>query len=238
MYLFLSDLHLGSPLFKIKNELLKLITDDKYSRIYIIGDIIDTWEEDYHKVVSEFKDVIDCINNSPKFIVLIKGNHDPEISIMKFLFPNKPVYFKYETSLGNNTALLFHGDEFDYKITKHITLARFLFPIQWFLERLGFNFNWFTLNLYHSISKKVQHKKYDALVLDIEKEAVEKYKDYDLIIMGHTHKHKLIKLSDNRYYINTGALINYPVYAEFNEEDSTFTIKKFEGVEYNDKANL
>ena len=125
---------------------------------------------------------------------------------------------------------MFHGDEFDYKITKHITLSRFLFPIQWIIERLGFNLNGFLRNLYHSMAQKIGHKNYNDLVMDVEHEVVSRYKDYDIIIMGHTHKGKLVNVNNSMYYINTGSFVNRPCYVEFDEEASVFYIQKFKGI--------
>jgi len=232
MYLLISDMHLGSPMFELKEQLIKVLTDEKYSRIYIIGDLLDEWETDIDEIKEEFADVIDCINNSPKFVTIIRGNHDPESSVLKSIFPNKPVYSHYITDFRGRSVIMFHGDEFDFKITEHMTLSKFLFPIQWTFERAGFNLNKFLRNLYHSIAQKIGHKNYNDLVMDVEQEAAAKYAEYDIFVMGHTHKEKLVKLNNNRFYINTGSLINYPVYVEFDEEEEIFKIRKFEGVNY------
>ena len=232
MYLFISDIHLGSPFFKLKDELINLLTSDRYSKIYIIGDIIDEWETDIESITEEYSDVIDCVNNSPKFVTIIRGNHDPDPMVLQTIFPNKPIYTQFITELHDKKFIMLHGHEFDYRIMDFITWSKLLFPLQWGIERLGFNLNKFLRNLYHSIAQKIGHKNYNDLVMAVEYDAVDKYKDYDVIIMGHTHKHKLVRLNNERFYINTGSLINYPVYIEFDEIGGEFTLRTFEGVDY------
>jgi UDP-2,3-diacylglucosamine pyrophosphatase LpxH len=147
--------------------------------------------------------------------------------VLKSIFTNKPIYSRYETEFNGKKVIMFHGDEFDFKITKRITLSKLLFPIQWVFERLGINLNKFLRNLYHSIAQKIGHKKYNTLVMDVERAAVVKYRDYDVFIMGHTHTEKLVRLNDNKFYVNTGSLINNPVYVEFDESEGMFQIKQF-----------
>jgi len=225
-YLFISDIHLGSPMFKMRDELIKLMSDPKYDKIFILGDVIDEWESDIDTILKEYSDVIECINSSTKSVIFIKGNHDPDPIILKSIFPGRSIYFNYSMQLGSKKVLMIHGHEFDFIILRHITLAKFLFPIQWVCERFGFSMSGFLRDLYHSFAEKFHHKKYDSLVYDAEYEAVNKYKDYDILMMGHTHKEKLVKLDDGRYYINTGSFVHHPAYVEF--DNNIFTIRKFD----------
>jgi len=232
MDLLISDIHLGSPLFDLEEQLISLLSDDKYKRVFIIGDLIDSWEKDLTEIIEENKRVIDCINESKKFIMIIKGNHDPSIDMLKGIFPGRSIYLNYSIDFGNKTAILTHGHEFNFMITKTLSLTKLLFPFQWASERLGFNLNGKLRDLYHSVASKMQHKKYNELVFGIEKKAAERYSEYDVIIMGHTHKEKLVKLSPTKYYVNTGSFVHWPVYTEFVND--SFVTKRIKGVNYDE----
>ena len=97
------------------------------------------------------------------------------------------------------------------------------FPIHWFLERIGVNIKGYLRELFHSISAKKQHKHYNDIVSDIEKEAVKKYSDYSILIMGHTHLSKRVYIS-KPIYINTGSLIHDPCCIEY--DNGIFTKKE------------
>lgn len=232
MDLLLSDIHLGSPLFKLEKQLISLLSDKKYERVFIIGDLIDEWEMDVGEILDKYKDVIDCINDSKKFIMIIKGNHDPSIDVLKAIFPGRAVYINYVINFGDKKTILTHGHEFNFMITKTLSLTKLLFPFQLLSERLGFNLNGALRDLYQSVASKIHHKKYNDLVFSMEKKAAEKYSEYDVIVMGHTHKEKLVKLPDNKFYVNTGSLVHYPVYTEFS--NNYFVTKLIKGVNYDE----
>jgi len=232
MDLLISDIHLGSPLFRLEKQLIDILLDEKYERIFIIGDFIDEWEMDIDEILDKYKDVIDCINESKKFIMIIKGNHDPSIDVLKTIFPNRSIYNNYEINFGNKRAILIHGHEFNFMITNTLSLTKLLFPFQLLSERFGFNLNGALRDLYQSVACKINHKKYNELIFGIENKAVKKYSKYDVIVMGHTHKEKLVKLPGNKYYVNTGSLVHHPVYTEFAND--SFVTKLIKGINYDE----
>jgi len=221
--LFISDFHLGSPLFSKERKVAQLFNCSNYKEIYIIGDIIDTWENDISKISKQYDSLIRIINNSPAKVCVIQGNHDPDIDKLKFIFHNCEVVVNKEISLDGKKAMLVHGDEFDDVVIKYLWLAKVWFPIHWVLERVGINVKGFLRDLFHSISKKKQHKHYNDIISDIEKAAVKKYSDYSIIIMGHTHLSKFVYTSIPTY-INTGSLLNDPCCVEYN--NGIFTKKE------------
>ncbi len=219
-FLFLSDLHLGSPLFESAREIISLLDKD-YDRVFILGDIIDEWEDDVESIVADNKSVIDKINELDN-VVVIKGNHDPTISELKVVFPNKEVIDCYELNYDGKSMIIMHGEEFDHLITNHSWLARLVFPFYWCCERLGFNLKGCLRQLFHSIFAKIEKKHYNDLVLDTEENLVNKYKDkYDYIVVGHTHLPKLVKGTDFTY-INCGDWIYHKSYVEY--EDGQFKL--------------
>jgi len=64
--LFLSDFHLGSPLFESENEILSLLNDD-YDMVFLLGDTIDTWEDDLWSIVTKNNVLLRKLNSLPKF---------------------------------------------------------------------------------------------------------------------------------------------------------------------------
>jgi len=213
--LFISDFHLGSPLFLKERQTTQLFNCSNYKEIYIIGDIIDTWENDVSKIIKQYDSLIRIINNSPAKVSIIQGNHDPSIDKLKFIFHSCDVVVNKEIDLDGKKVIMIHGDEFDAVVVKYLWMTKLWFPIHWVLERMGINVKGYLRELFHSISAKKQHKHYNDIVSAVEREAVKKYSDYDIIIMGHTHLSKLVYTS-KPIYINTGSLIHDPCCIEYD----------------------
>lgn len=213
--LFISDLHLGSPLFRAENKVLSLLNGE-YDRVFILGDVLDVWENDLDSIVFNNKRIIDRINKLDN-VVVVKGNHDPSIYELSSVFYNAIVCPAYRCSVDGKIMVMVHGDECDELIIKYSWSAKLLFSIHWICQRFGLNIKGFFRNLFHSVSMKVDNKYYNELVLDIEKDLVSKYKDgCDCLIVGHTHFPKLIQ-RDNIVYINCGDWIwnrSYVVYKD------------------------
>ncbi len=53
--LFLSDLHLGSPLFRRKAEILNILKDE-YDKIIVVGDLLDVWYKSAYDIYRENED--------------------------------------------------------------------------------------------------------------------------------------------------------------------------------------
>jgi UDP-2,3-diacylglucosamine pyrophosphatase LpxH len=205
--LFMSDFHLGSPLFNPKDEVISLLNSHAYDHIFLIGDIIDEWEGDITYTTIENDKLLDEINKFNN-ITIIKGNHDPSIKIMETIFPNKLIVDKYEYIIDGKKAIMVHGDEFDFMVTKYSWLAKLFFPLHWLLERFGLNLKGFLRDLYCSLANKRDKKYFNKLLLSVETELVNKYGDeYDYIIVGHTHMPKVVNLP-NCKYINCGDWIH------------------------------
>lgn len=215
MKLFLSDLHLGSPLFDKENEIKQLFNCNKYDEVFIIGDIIDTWENSVKTITLKYESLIQSINTSVAKVYIIKGNHDPKIIDLKRIFYKCHVLDNKELNLNGKKTLLIHGHEFDGVMVKYLGINKLLFPIQWLCERLNLNISNWLNTTYHSVAAKISDKHYNDIVLEIEKRVIEKYKDYDILIMGHTHLEKFV-YTYKPVYINTGSLIHDPSYLEYD----------------------
>jgi UDP-2,3-diacylglucosamine pyrophosphatase LpxH len=223
--LYLSDIHLGNPFFESEEYIIKLLNNE-YKKIFLVGDIIDEWEDDVGDIVRDYKDLIDKLNSLDNLIV-IKGNHDPSLEDLKFIFPNAEVCDDYFDEDDN--TLVVHGHEFDKLINKYNWLAKILYPIQWLFERFSLDLSYFFRNLFYSIAAKKDKKYYPKLVLDIEHKIVSTYTLYDNIIVGHTHFPKIVENKvDYISYINCGDWTHSCTYIEYNLEIKEFELKKGE----------
>jgi len=206
--LILSDLHLGNPLFKHESELLNLLYYD-FDEIIFCGDILDIWESPIDKIISKYSNLISYINRRAIDIkiIIIHGNHDPDISKLKEIFFSCLVYESYEY----NNNIVIHGDEFDEFILNYSSLARWLSYFNLIFEKIGLDLKTFFRELFYSISAKRQKIYYNDLVSNIEKSVVDKYfNSFSTVIMGHTHMPKIV--GSKCLYINVGDMIHNYTY--------------------------
>lgn len=218
--LFLSDFHLGSPLFNSNDEIISLLNKYTYDNIFLLGDIIDSWEDNVTNITIRNDELLDEINKFDN-VTIVKGNHDPSIKVLETIFPNIHITDKYEYIIDKKKAILLHGDEFDFMVTKYSWLARLFYPIHWLLERFGLNIKGFLRDLYCSMSNKRDKKYFNKLLLSVETGLVNKYRnDYDYVIVGHTHMPKVVNLPDCKY-VNCGDWIHNRTYILY---DSGFFI--------------
>lgn len=208
MKIFISDLHISSPLFKKDKEIINLINTKEVEEVFILGDILDTWEEDPYRTMENKKDFIYEINQCDKIKVMLIGNHDPEINIMKEIFTNTIVTDKYDMELFGKKVNIVHGHEFDISNS----YLKYFFFLHYIGERLGMNIKGYARNIYYNNLLKKTGLTNDSIVIDIEKKLVARYTSVvDLVICGHTHIPKIVK-TDSIIYANCGSCISEPSY--------------------------
>lgn len=209
MHLIMSDFHLGNPLFNIDNKIIKLFNDKKIKRIYLLGDIFDTWEENIEKTINKHNNLIQVINNSHKVDIIIRGNHDPDIDIMRDIFYNKAVLDHYEDIIHKKKVYMAHGDEFD----NTELFGKLLFKPIKLLERLThLNIRAIGRSMLYNDILRSNNANYNSVVLEMEIKLVNKYSsNYDIMIFGHTHIPKIVKIN-NSMYINCGSIIDNKTY--------------------------
>lgn len=220
--LFLSDFHLGSPLFNCRTDVINLINSPEFSRIVLVGDIIDNWEQTVLQTINEYNDIIGWINKRSKEIQIdyIVGNHDPNKESIMSIFPNVNIH----ESLKFKEGIIIHGHEFDDLVTKYDWVARLLFIPHWILERFGINIKAWFRNLFFSVSNKRDKKYYRSLVVGIQNECVEKYSsEYEFAVLGHTHFPEIIT-NGSFLYVNCGDLIHNKTYIIYDEESDVFKL--------------
>lgn len=220
MKIFISDLHIGSPLFKVENKLIELFNSSKVEEVFILGDLFDIWYKDIYKIVRENVKFIDYLNDSNKIKVILKGNHDPDVDVMRNILNNKVILNKYETELFGKRTFLIHGEEFDSLAYKK--------GLGFYIHRFFANYG---LNLKAAFRNTVLLIKYlklgdikNKLIFEAEKELFNKYsKNYDIIIFGHSHIPKLVRLPEADI-INCGCMVYNPTY--LIADKNTISLKK------------
>lgn len=221
MKIFISDLHISSPLFKKDKDVIDLFNDPKVEEVYILGDLLDTWEQNPYKTAEKKKDFIYELNQSEKLKVILRGNHDPEIPVMREIFPNTVILDQHIMTLFGKKTILIHGHTFD----EYVTRNKPLFFIHYLGERVGLNLKGFFRTRYYNLVRFINDAPKNSLVLKTEKAIVEKYtNEFDLIICGHTHVPKLVRL-ESIDYVNCGCVIYKSTYAVADK--NTMLVKRF-----------
>jgi UDP-2,3-diacylglucosamine pyrophosphatase LpxH len=204
--LFISDFHLGSPLFKNEFAIYDLVTKGNFEHIYVIGDVIDTWENDTSKIVNKYKNFLKLFDHTN--VTIVKGNHDPDIATLKKIFPAAEIVM---SKVIPDIGIVIHGDEFDKLVTKYSWVAKIFYPVHWLLQRFGINIKAFFREMYNSISAKRNSPYYPELVSDIEIKLKEKYLPYGYVFCGHTHEPKFFE-----NYVNCGDWIHNKSYVIYD----------------------
>lgn len=208
--LYLSDLHLGSPLFKGRTAITSLIASPDYDRVFLVGDIIDVWEADLNRITNFYAELVSVIRyiSRKKPVYYILGNHDPSAKRVKEVFPNCIV----SKTLHIGSTVFLHGHDFDLFLMKYYKLIRFLFYFQWVLERTGINVRALIRHIYYNNLDKLPDQERGDFMLANEKKIFDNYcLGYDVIICGHTHLPKIIEDKDT-FYVNCGDWIHSNTY--------------------------
>lgn len=215
MKLFLSDIHLGNILFEKRKELFKLLTNSKYTQIYILGDTLDTWSMELEHIIKIYGDIIDAINSLGVRCTLLKGNHDPDSETLKKVFDKvRLIEGNHRFELDGKTTVLLHGDEFDNMGASAMFLLKCIAPVQWMFTKCGMSFSYRLRDWYYK--QKHGSNFYMKVALDNEKKTVKKYSvDNKIIIMGHTHVAKIVETPEYKY-INCGTALDNASAIEFN----------------------
>ena len=213
--LYLSDLHLGSQFFESQDTVVGLIKSSEFDEINLVGDIWDVWDKSFGEIYAKHHVFFTALSSvcRTKRVRFTRGNHDPEISEIKAYLPE----MEYHTvPIRNNEEgiICLHGDEFSDSILKHDWISRLLYTFIILPLHKTFRIN--LRDRFKDLLGSVAHHKnksyYQDICLDIEKAAIEKYKDeYKHIVLGHTHLPKLVIHEHNNQrveYINCGDWIH------------------------------
>lgn len=213
--LFISDLHLGSSLFKSEAKIMELLSGD-YDKIFIVGDVIDKWSDSIENIVINYGEIIFKINSLDN-VTIIKGNHDPDMGLLETIFYGVNVTDKYI----DDDFVIVHGHEWD----DTLKVGDLFFPIHKFFSKFGLNIKAFIRNIAYTLTAFFKCKDKDInLILDMEREIVSNCLEYgNVIIAGHTHIPKIVN-SDSFIYVNTGDWVYNKSYVEYI--DGNFILNK------------
>ena len=82
-YLVISDLHIGSSLWGNKqsrrlNQIIEEVKNSKKKKLILLGDVIELWTQDPHKVVKKYKNILQKFKQlqEMKKLIWVRGNHD------------------------------------------------------------------------------------------------------------------------------------------------------------------
>jgi predicted phosphodiesterase len=206
--LIISDLHIGNndhfETFGWKPEqfiaaLKKVIYEEKIDRVILNGDIFELYKYSFDEIYNRNKSLIDFLLNNPDFIYL-KGNHD---AICRFGLTSTEVENRHGQKIyieHGHSADFLNGTKLGRKLqTFGFNILRWMSTTGW-VRRIYFKI----LELdeaINSIPKKYHSIRYLTHALRL-------LKDYDMVVLGHTHKieaHKTYYLNNKKQYINSGS---------------------------------
>ncbi len=229
MHIFLSDAHIrkdDSYRARVLLKFLKEIAPD-LENLFILGDMFEFWFEysialpkDYFKILATFYN----LHEAGIKLHYVLGNH--EVLIGDFLkklgfrvYPNQT-----NIELDGKSLFLAHGNRID----------RRFWTVLW--ENL--------------LTSKINHKLYSLVHPDVgvflaqgvahlsrqqprsqqlskilEDYAQEKLKDFDIVILAHSHIPVFKSYSDSKYYLNTGDWVDNFSYVKL--EDGTISLNYY-----------
>jgi UDP-2,3-diacylglucosamine pyrophosphatase LpxH len=202
--LVISDVHLGSPVSRVKS-LAKVLKSEKYDHLIINGDLFDSsaihrYKKHHWKILALIRKIA-----KKKEVTLIKGNHDINST---FLIKVLGLEFvdKYELTVNNKKFLFIHFHQFDSFIKKYPIITHVAESIYYFFQSIDRSkkfSRWLkrTSKVFLNVKVKIRNKALDYI----------KDKDYDAIVGGHIHFAETYKCPDsNKEYYNSGSFCDTP----------------------------
>ncbi len=218
MHIFLSDVHIRKDDSYRGKLLIKFLNEIKYNlkNLFIVGDMFEFWFEynialpkDYFKILATFFH----LNQQGVKLHYILGNH--EVVIGDFLKNLGFLIYRDEAKieLDGKKIFLTHGNKID----------RRLWTVLW-ENLLTSKINHKLYSLIHPdvgifLAQGIAHlsrqqPRNENLSVMLEKFAMKKLAEFDIVILAHSHIPVFKKYSDEKYYINTGDWVENFSYAK------------------------
>jgi len=206
--LVLSDLHIGNNDYfetfgwntdDFISAIEKIRFEHNIDKVVLNGDVFELYKYSFDEIRENNRVLVDYLLNTP-YINYIKGNHDAICPFGKesIIFNNgqgKQVYIE-------------HGHSADFMNGTHIgrRIQTFGFNLlRWGIKlKIVFGIYQRIFELEEAINKIP--KKYDSI--RYLSHALRLLKNYDVVILGHTHKiesHKTYYLNNKKLYVNCGS---------------------------------
>ena len=205
--IFISDVHLGTKHCKAK-QLIKFLEENEAENLYLVGDIIDTWNLGKHwywddaqeRIVELIWDRIETSN-----IYLLSGNHD-ETNLALLMNTFSPLEVlescNFYTARGEK-ILVAHGHQFDVSLLRassdfHFSLAMML--NNWYYSPGFLKKTIGKLAVKLTTTRDVKFRKNILRCIGT---------DYHGIICGHLHRPMIESLPGGLTYYNTGDWVSH-----------------------------
>jgi len=202
--LVISDIHLGSPVSKVKS-LAKVLKNEKYNHLVLNGDIFDN--KYIHRYKKRHWNILSLLRkiSKKKKVTFIIGNHDLKSkNIIKIL--GLEFVERLELEVNNKKMLFIHFHQFDPFIFKHPGLTSFAEQVYYFFQSIDRSKRF-------SRWLKRTSKSFLKIKTNIRTKAINYIKDknYDAIFGGHIHFAESFKCPETgKEYYNSGSFCDEP----------------------------
>jgi UDP-2,3-diacylglucosamine pyrophosphatase LpxH len=216
--LVISDVHLGSPVSRVKS-LAKVLRNEKYGHLIINGDLFDNkYIERYRKRHWNILSLIRKISKKKK-VTFILGNHDLKSkNIIKIL--GLEFVERLELEVGGKKMLFLHFHQFDPFIFKHPWITDIAERIYYFFQ---------SVDRTRKFSRwlKRTSKSFLKLKSNIRDKALEYISDkpIDCIFGGHIHFAEIYDNGDKEYF-NSGSFCDDPCHYLLIDSKGIVTLKE------------
>ena len=111
--LFVSDVHIGTRSCRAR-QLLTFLKSNRANITYLVGDIVDAWNEGVWYTDSDQEALLTYINNNADRIFYIYGNHEkPNLDFVRSKLQLEQHEFTIHTCKDFRRFLVIHGDQYD-----------------------------------------------------------------------------------------------------------------------------
>ena len=213
-----SDIHLGSPVSKVKS-LAKVLKNEKYGHLVINGDLFDN--KYIHRYKKRHWNILSLIRkiSKKKKVTFILGNHDIKSkNIIKIL--GLEFVERLELVVGDKKMLFIHFHQFDPFIFKHPWITDIA-------ERIYYFFQSIDRSRKFSRWLKKTSKNFLKVKDNIRRKALNYISDknYDCIFGGHIHFAESY-IEGNKEYHNSGSFCDEPCHYLLIDSKGNVTLKE------------
>ena len=219
--LVISDIHLGSPVCRVKS-IAKVLKNEKYNHLIINGDFLDNkymgrYKEHHWKILKLIRKI-----SKKKEVTLIIGNHDVKsksiATILGLEFKER-----YETIIADKKMLFLHFHQFDPFIFKYPLITNIAESIYYFIQ---------SIDRSKRIARFLKRNSKSFLNIrdNIRNKAITYAKEngYDAIFGGHIHyAESYVDPESNVEYHNSGSFCDNPShYLVINNKTGKVSLKE------------
>ncbi len=218
--LVISDIHLGSPVSKVKS-LAKVLKNEKYDHLVINGDCFDN--KYIHRYKKRHWNILSLLRKiaKKKKVTFIIGNHDIKSkNIIKIL--GLEFVEKLELEINGKKMLFIHFHQFDPFIFKHPWITNLAEQIYYFFQSIDRSkkFSRWLKRTSKSFLKVKSNIRSKALAYINDKE-------YDAIFGGHIHYAESFVCSETgKEYHNSGSFCDEPCHYLTIDQKGNVSLKE------------